>query len=211
MSTLLPSNHSMPSENTEMMEQGERVVDCEGMEVSLEVEAASNEPTQKPVADVDDENEEETDEEEALFVEIEKEKEKEEAEEAAHPHPHHYDIESAPKLLQDALKTGVIKTDLDPSDAHVLLSPGKEVKKEPAASAISGDMDEEKKNEFGDADVDADSDVNHEHAPTIAEKVSVSISTLARWCVKRIVASDGDFLRNLCISTYDSLHICAQS
>jgi hypothetical protein len=179
--------HSMPSENTQMKEKSERVAESEGMNMSTQNESVLGkavdsttttttttvtETAQKmPVVDIEDENEEEIHDEEALFVEIEKEKEKEEAEEAAHPHPHHYDIQSAPKLLQDALKTGAIQTDLDSKDSKAHSTPKKEVKKEPVEGAITAEIDDEKKNEFGD--VDAAVDANQEHSPTVAEKVSV--------------------------------------
>ncbi|KAI2506567.1 Class II histone deacetylase complex subunits 2 and 3 [Fragilaria crotonensis] len=169
-----------------MMEKIERVAESEGMNMSTQNESVlekavvsttttttttATETTQKmPLVDIEDENEEEIDDEEALFVEIEKEKEKEEAEEAAHPHPHHYDIQSAPKLLQDALKTGAIKADLDSKDSKVHSTPKKEVKKEPVEGAITAEIDDEKKNEFGD--VDAAVDANQEHSPTVAEKVN---------------------------------------
>jgi hypothetical protein len=54
---------------------------------------------------------EDVDEEEVLLVSLEIEKEKEEAEEAAHPHEQPKEITAAPKLLQDALKKGVVTAD----------------------------------------------------------------------------------------------------
>lgn len=54
---------------------------------------------------------EDVDDEEALLVALEIEKEKEAAEEAAHPHEQPKEITAAPKLLQDALKKGVVTAD----------------------------------------------------------------------------------------------------
>ena len=54
---------------------------------------------------------EDVDEEEALLLSIEIEKEKEEKEEAAHPHAQPSEITAAPRLLQDALKKGVVTAD----------------------------------------------------------------------------------------------------
>lgn len=61
--------------------------------------------------DDEDLESEDFDEEEALLVSLEIEKEKEEAEEAAHPHEQPKEITAAPKLLQDALKQGVVTAD----------------------------------------------------------------------------------------------------
>ena len=160
-----------------MLANSERVAESEGMNKSMLEETTTTttdtETTHKvPMVDIEDENEEDIDDEEALFVEIEKEKEKEEAEEAAHPHPHHHDIQSAPKLLQDALKTGAIKADLDSNDSQVHSTPIKEVKKEPVDGALTAEIDDEKKNEFGDVDAPP-SDANQDHSPSVAEKVSV--------------------------------------
>jgi hypothetical protein len=49
------------------------------------------------------------DEEEALFIALEERKAAEEAIEAAHPNSIPIDVTSAPKLLQDALKSGSIE------------------------------------------------------------------------------------------------------
>ena len=99
-----------------------------------------------------DEESEEVDDEEALFVALEKEKEKEEAEEAAHPHPHPTDIQSAPKLLQDALKAGVIKVNESTADDERKTLYGKDGGEGNLAVHMNNDSNEEKKNEVGDAD-----------------------------------------------------------
>lgn len=110
--------------------------------------------------DIDEESEE-VDDEEALFVALEKEKEKEAAEEAAHPHPHPTDIKSAPKLLQDALKAGVIKVNESAADGKRKTSNGKDDGEGDFAVQGNNDSNEEKKNEAGDAEV----------APSITQKV----------------------------------------
>lgn len=56
----------------------------------------------------DDLESEDVDDEEALLLAIEKEKEKEEAEEAAHPHAQPKTVTEAPRILQDALKQGLV-------------------------------------------------------------------------------------------------------
>eukprot|EP00544_Gedaniella_sp_CCMP2646_P001890 CAMPEP_0202508928 /NCGR_PEP_ID=MMETSP1361-20130828/52506_1 /ASSEMBLY_ACC=CAM_ASM_000849 /TAXON_ID=210615 /ORGANISM="Staurosira complex sp., Strain CCMP2646" /LENGTH=809 /DNA_ID=CAMNT_0049143123 /DNA_START=85 /DNA_END=2514 /DNA_ORIENTATION=- len=62
----------------------------------------------------DDLESEDVDDEEALLLAIEKEKEKEEAEEAAHPHAQPKTVTEAPRILQDALKQGLVA----PSDSE---------------------------------------------------------------------------------------------
>jgi len=111
-----------------------------------------------------DEESEEVDDEEALFVALEKEKEKEAAEEAAHPHPHPTDIQSAPKLLQDALKAGVIKVIESAADENRTTSIGKDGTEESFVVHGNNDSNEEKKNEAGDAEV----------APSITQKVRLN-------------------------------------
>jgi len=66
-----------------------------------------NDPNIK-YSDDDLESEDVDDEEEALLVALEKEKEKEDAEEAAHPHEQPKSVTSAPRILQDALKKGLV-------------------------------------------------------------------------------------------------------
>jgi len=109
---------------------------------------------------LDDEQNEEVDDEEALFVALEKEKEKEEAEEAAHPHAPPTDIQSAPKLLQDALKTGAVKVGVDVAadgtaiQLKTINGNGKDGDKDtPSVQNLNNDStsSEEKKNEDGDA------------------------------------------------------------
>ena len=57
--------------------------------------------------DEDDESEDVNDEE-ALLVALEVEKEKEHAEESAHPNEQPKDVAAAPRILQDALKQGLV-------------------------------------------------------------------------------------------------------
>lgn len=71
---------------------------------------------------------EDFDEEEALLVALEVEKEKEEAEEAAHPHEQPKDVAAAPRILQDALKKGLVPA----SDSEE-----EEIKKEQGNKAVA--------------------------------------------------------------------------
>mmetsp|Transcript_28156 Transcript_28156/g.46635 ORF Transcript_28156/g.46635 Transcript_28156/m.46635 type:complete len:848 (+) Transcript_28156:111-2654(+) len=99
--------------NAVVLTGGEPVVTEAKLSVEKSVEAAPKSSAKEPLSsapktDEESDEKEEDDEEEALLLAIETEKEKEETEKAAHPHAAPTDIQSAPKLLQDALKAGVV-------------------------------------------------------------------------------------------------------
>lgn len=77
-------------------------------------------------ADEDVESEEGIDEEEALLVALEKEKEKEDAEEKAHPHDQPRDVTAAPRMLQDALKKGLV-TASDSEEEEIKIKEGVQI------------------------------------------------------------------------------------
>jgi hypothetical protein len=126
----------------------------------------SDEP-QPAETEQDDFDVEEDDEEEALLVSMELEKEKEDAEEAAHPHPQPKDIHSAPKLLQDALKTGSVQDDESGVTKAKATRPVEPNEGAAVAKAVD-DSSEEKKTEELDADL----------PPTPSYKARVSLISL---------------------------------
>ena len=85
--------------------------------------------------DEDDESED-VDDEEALLVALEVEKEKEHAEESAHPNEQPKDVAAAPRILQDALKQGLVTA----SDSEE-----EEIKKERENKAVASNAAKQKK------------------------------------------------------------------
>jgi len=94
---------------------------------------------------------EEEDEEEALFTTLEQTKKEEEEEEAAHPHAQPHAASEAPRLLQEALKKGVVKADDSEEEDDTGNSKEKVAKKEEESEdKVKADL-EEKKAEEGEA------------------------------------------------------------
>jgi hypothetical protein len=111
----------------------------------------------------EEEEDEDEDEEENLFAILEKEKEKEALEEAAHPHAPPTDIKAAPKLLQDALKSGAVKLN-ESSGGEAKAANGQSGVASVSSEKTEG---EEKKNEDGDTKAVP--------APLVPEKVSSAL------------------------------------
>lgn len=113
---------------------------------------SSAEPTSsEPKSNEEEDEKDEADDEENLLATIEKEKEKEAAEEASRPKPLPTDIESAPKLLRDALKAAAAAKLADPVGAVLDAINGHKKSADSSAEKTGNDSNEEKKNEDGDA------------------------------------------------------------
>jgi hypothetical protein len=92
------------------------VVESNDEKIAPTTNAQNNEQPVKPEPAVKDESpneddNDEEDEEENFLQNIEKEEAKMKEEESAHPHPQPSDAAAAPRLLQDALKSGDVKAD----------------------------------------------------------------------------------------------------
>lgn len=149
--------------STELKSEPENTTTPAGADSLLAKTSDEPQPAETEQDDFDDEE----DEEEALFVSMELEKEKEDAEEAAHPHPQPKDIHSAPKLLQDALKTGSVQVDESGVTEAKAARPSEPSEGVAVAKAVD-DSSEEKKTEEFDADM----------PPTSSYKARVSLISL---------------------------------